>query len=507
MNHTHQFYVLAITIIMAFTLSACHEEESTPLAQDEYTESILNSDTIYLDWQMQDLSLSLIREGEDWEAWLQTDSRDTTSPVWCSLSFSMSETTETIRLQTAANQDSKARRAIFVLSHGDFRKTIVVLQHPRPLMQLHANHVDVRGEGGEVSVLLHANVTSHLDTASLPHWLHLKEEKTFPYTNADDGTLTRLYLLSADANDALGREVTLTLTSKNGVSAKVNIHQWPRQLEDVLSVHVDEPGTLGMLLGGDATQWAKVSTLKLSGTLNDTDMQTLRALLSEQVNYKDIISFKLDDENGGVTEISHTYKVRLGLKHLDMGECTLVAGGNDYNERTIIPPVMQHYYTANDNTLGDHAFDITRMPLESIVLPQHLKSIGQSAFYYSYHLQVIDIPASVTDIQSYAFNNCQQIKQINIPANSQLRYVGTYAFATSSAFEEIRLPASLIIDEDGLGILGHPRTLNIHVSWTVPPVLKKYRIPNTKTLYVPRGSGEAYRAAKGWQKAKEIVEE
>jgi hypothetical protein len=27
------------------------------------------------------------------------------------------------------------------------------------------------------------------------------------------------------------------------------------------------------------------------------------------------------------------------------------------------------------------------------------------------------------------------------------------------------------------------------------------------TLYVPRGSGDAYRAATGWNRAKEIIEE
>lgn len=506
MNHNHQFYTLVMTLIMAITLSSCHEEESTPLAQDEYTERILNSDTIYLDWQTQDLSLSLVREGEDWEAWLQTDSRDIFSPDWCSLSFSLSETTATIQLQTTENQNPKDRGALLILQHGDYRKSIVILQHPKPLMRLHADHVDVRGEGGDVPVLLHANVTTNLDTASLPHWLHIKEVKTYPYTNVDDGTLTRLYLLSADANNALGRQATLTLSCKDGVSAKVNIHQWPRQLNTTLSIHVDKPGTLGMLLGGDATQWAKVSTLRLSGTLNDTDMQTLRALLSEQVTYQNI-SFKVDDEDGSTIETSLVYKVSLGLKHLDMGECTLVAGGDDYNERTIIPPVRQPYHTMNDNTLGGHAFDITRMPLESIVLPKNLESIGTYAFFYSYHLQAIDIPASVTDIQSYAFDTCQQIKQINIPADSQLQHVGCFAFATSSTFDEIRLPASLIVEEENLTIVGHPNTPNIHVSWTVPPVLKRLRISKRQTLYVPQGSGEAYRAAKGWKNAKEIVEE
>jgi hypothetical protein len=57
------------------------------------------------------------------------------------------------------------------------------------------------------------------------------------------------------------------------------------------------------------------------------------------------------------------------------------------------------------------------------------------------------------------------------------------------------------------GILGNVAAKNIHVKWPVPPVLSRFRISDKITLWVPKGSGDAYKAAFGWNQAKEIKEE
>ncbi len=75
------------------------------------------------------------------------------------------------------------------------------------------------------------------------------------------------------------------------------------------------------------------------------------------------------------------------------------------------------------------------------------------------------------------------------------------------SFAEIRLPRSLQITENEGPILGSPSTESIHVRWSEPPVLTRYGGGKAVTLYVPRGSGDAYRAATGWNRAKEIIEE
>jgi hypothetical protein len=51
--------------------------------------------------------------------------------------------------------------------------------------------------------------------------------------------------------------------------------------------------------------------------------------------------------------------------------------------------------------------------------------------------------------------------------------------------------------EEEEGILGRMSAENIHVKWTVPPTLSRFRIADTTTLWVPKGCADAYKAAKG----------
>jgi hypothetical protein len=61
--------------------------------------------------------------------------------------------------------------------------------------------------------------------------------------------------------------------------------------------------------------------------------------------------------------------------------------------------------------------------------------------------------------------------------------------------------------EEEEGILGRVSAENIHVKWTVPPTLSRFSIADNTTLWAPKGCADAYKAAKGWNHAKEIKEE
>lgn len=110
-------------------------------------------------------------------------------------------------------------------------------------------------------------------------------------------------------------------------------------------------------------------------------------------------------------------------------------------------------------------------------------------------------------IGPYAFVNCTSLAEINLTDDSRLEYLGIYALNSGSGFAEIRLPRSLQITENEGPILGSPSTENIHLRWPEPPVLTRFGVNKAVTLYVPRGTGDAYRAAAGWNRAKEIIEE
>ena len=76
------------------------------------------------------------------------------------------------------------------------------------------------------------------------------------------------------------------------------------------------------------------------------------------------------------------------------------------------------------------------IPLEIEGLP--VKSIGFYAFNDCKNITDIEIPDGVTAIGNYAFNNCSGLTSINLP--KQLTTIGKYGFARCSNLKEVVIP-------------------------------------------------------------------
>ena len=79
--------------------------------------------------------------------------------------------------------------------------------------------------------------------------------------------------------------------------------------------------------------------------------------------------------------------------------------------------------------------------LESIRLPEGLKTIGISAFEYCESLDDVTLPSSLETIQSSAFSGCKSLARITLPEG--LKTLGKNAFSNADALTEITLPGSL----------------------------------------------------------------
>ena len=74
-------------------------------------------------------------------------------------------------------------------------------------------------------------------------------------------------------------------------------------------------------------------------------------------------------------------------------------------------------------------------------IPDGVRVIGRNAFYYCQSLESIELPASITKIDEYAFYECGSLKSATIPSN--VRSIGDNAFSYCKSLESIDFPENL----------------------------------------------------------------
>ena len=95
-------------------------------------------------------------------------------------------------------------------------------------------------------------------------------------------------------------------------------------------------------------------------------------------------------------------------------------------------------YVVREGTevICDRAFECCKS-LQSITIPNSVKSIGYGAFNWCESLQIVTIPNSVTSIEDYAFYGCESLQSITIP--NSVTKIGNYAFFYTPLDEPSRL--------------------------------------------------------------------
>jgi hypothetical protein len=476
-----------------YTLEMKTRERKT-ISNDAETLQIIEEGKLNLDEAAHTVTLFLTDDGTDWEASI-LPAGEGEDADWCQARAEQTAGGWTVTVMTQANKGMVSRRALLRLTHGSEVYRITIYQEAGPQMVAQRPHIDVTDEGGYVYITLQANTMPEVETAETASWLKYVDRQVAHHNPVGEQPVSITFRFEAERNTDWGRMARVTFKAKGARDVVVDVHQWCRPLQETESIHVDEPGQLATLIGGNVRDWANINSLKLSGTLNATDMQVVQTLLRPEV------SFAQTNDEGNATI---TMQVNLHLQHLDLRDCKLVAGRGTYSEPSVASSIKD--YRQDSNELGQDAFLIARTYLQSVVLPKELEKIGEKAFYMCLQLERVEIPASVKTISGWAFANCEKLTTLTLPADSKLETLGSYALATGSTLDDIYFPSTLRIIENQ-GILGHVSARRIHLKWTTPPVLERFGVSRNATLCVPLGTAEAYRNAKGWNRAKEIVEE
>lgn len=173
--------------------------------------------------------------------------------------------------------------------------------------------------------------------------------------------------------------------------------------------------------------------------------------------------------------------------------------------------------------IGDQAFYGCTI-LMDIQLPDKIRSIGDGTFYGCRALQSIQLPEGVCYIGKEAFYDCWSLKSIRLP--DMVWFIGDEAFVNCDKLGEFALPKSidelgsnLFLSSDGesvplaklictsikpASISQKPWNFTYDDYYTDYNTFSKYICRNS-TLYVPKGSMEAYLKS-DWRYFNNIVE-
>ena len=139
----------------------------------------------------------------------------------------------------------------------------------------------------------------------------------------------------------------------------------------------------------------------------------------------------------------------------------------------------------NCNALIETSTNTLLVGCKNTVIPSSVKVIAEGAFRGCAKLRRIEIPEGITTIGASAFRGCTGLTSVKLP--STITTIGTYAF---SAFDEVY------------------NLTTVTVGMTTPVTITSEVFPNraNSTLYVPKGSRTAYKAANFWKEFKQIIE-
>ena len=220
-------------------------------------------------------------------------------------------------------------------------------------------------------------------------------------------------------------------------------------------IKLDEAGTLPDKIS--ESQKNLITNLKIVGKINGTDLKFIREMAGCDVNGK---------ETDGKLSI------------LDLSDAKIVEGGSAYySDRD------DGFICTSNDKLGDYAF-YGCSGLTSLTLPSGVTEIGEHAFLNCRGLTNFTIPSGVTKIGGAAFFSCYGLISLTIP--SSVTAIGSGAFNGCSGLTSIYVYMEKLPETGSNLFLGCDE--------------------KNCTVYVPKGTGNAYFRSAEFGYFEKIVE-
>ena len=303
-----------------------------------------------------------------------------------------------------------------------------------------------------------------------------------------------------------------------------------------LDIAVTIPGAMGDSILCKVENFVDVKSIKISGTLNDADLNTIQSRLSQlrEIDMTDVKMtilpnrffyqrslleiVKLPSELTTIDE--YAFYQCYGLNHIDFPATLTTINRYGFSEcDNLLEVILPEGFTS----LGEGAF-YSCDNNKHIKLPSTLNSISSYAFYYNLNLRNVEFAEGLTHIYNNAFRECYALNNLKYP--STLYYIGGSAFAYNrslasieyneglyqiddnafydcDALTEVTLPSSLVLAN--ASPFDYCDNLRKVTCLSIEPPYMTDQIPyglgmEGRELYVPALSINVYKQTTGWDK-------
>ena len=185
----------------------------------------------------------------------------------------------------------------------------------------------------------------------------------------------------------------------------------------------------------------------LCALLNDAEFSKLYALFTLAHSQQELsaVSFRLfllNKVEKPIEEVFFTEATEEDFKYAIEDEYGVKYSRDGKKLLTASYPFREKEYVVREGTevICDGAFSCCES-LQSVIIPNSVKSIGDEAFSWCQSLQRITIPNSVTSIGDYAFSSCESLQSVTI-LNSVTK-IGDFAFDSCESLQSVTIPNSV----------------------------------------------------------------
>ena len=165
-------------------------------------------------------------------------------------------------------------------------------------------------------------------------------------------------------------------------------------------------------------------------------------------------------------------------------------------------------FPSNLSSIGDWAFS-NCSNLQNINLPSGINTIGSGAFWDCSNLTNVILPSALTSIGNIAFVNCSNLA--NVTLSSNITSIGYSAFSDCKSLKNLTISKDVTSIKD-IRFNNDYEDLeleSVYVAWQNPieagSFFNRIKISNC-TLYVPKGTKEAYANTDVWKDFGNIIE-